>query len=79
MLPHERTSTLDAGGLRFGNFAQLVAVFRHRGSPLVELDEHADELDEGRGAGELHSVATKARRVIAPSLRCSIILASESS
>lgn len=72
MLPNERTSTLDAGGLRFGCFAELVAVFRHLGPP--ELDEHADELDDGRGAGELHSVATNAASVRAPSLTCSIIV-----
>lgn len=75
MVPHERASTLDAGGLRFGRFAELVAMFRHRGPPqLDELDEHADELDDGRGAGELHSVATKAASVRAPSLTCSIIV-----
>ena len=74
MPPHERTSTIDAGGLRFRRFAELVAMIRHRGPPqLDELDEHADELDDGRGAGELHSVATKAAIVRAPSLTCSII------
>lgn len=71
MLPYERTSALDARGLRFGRFAELVAVFGHRGPP--ELDEHVDELVDGRGAGELHSVATKAAIVRAPSLTCSIM------